>query len=222
MKFSHIAPVAILGCAAFSANAQNLMNNGSFETPGPGFVLFQGWENYGNVFAADEGELAAQDGTTSAKMFGQFSGAQNDQVLLETVEGINANGFYTLSAYTQHLTADALGSGNLILLQMSFQNAAGSAIETLETVAIDPNTMPADQWNLVEVSGIAPTGTTKIVVALLHLQIDGAAGGASFWDNIQLVEGEGPCTNPADLNGDGILDFFDVSAFLSAFSQGCP
>jgi Immunoglobulin I-set domain/Kelch motif len=26
----------------------------------------------------------------------------------------------------------------------------------------------------------------------------------------------------ADLNGDGLLDFFDVSAFLSAFSAGCP
>ncbi len=28
-----------------------------------------------------------------------------------------------------------------------------------------------------------------------------------------------PC--PADLNGDGILDFFDVQAYLSAFSTGC-
>lgn len=222
MKFSYLVPAAILGCATLSAQAQNLMNNGSFETPGPGFVLFQGWENYGNVFAADEGELAAQDGTTSAKMFGQFSGAQNDQVLLETVTGINPNGFYTLSAYTQHLSADALGAGNLVLIQMTFQNAAGTGIETVETVAIDPSSMPADQWNLVEVSGIAPVGTTKILVALLHLQIDGVAGGASFWDNIQLVEGDGPCTNPADLNGDGVLNFFDISLFIQAFGQGCP
>ena len=29
-------------------------------------------------------------------------------------------------------------------------------------------------------------------------------------------------TCPADLTDDGMLNFFDVSAFLSAFSQGCP
>ena len=26
----------------------------------------------------------------------------------------------------------------------------------------------------------------------------------------------------ADLNGDGVLNFFDVSVFLSSFSAGCP
>jgi len=26
----------------------------------------------------------------------------------------------------------------------------------------------------------------------------------------------------ADINGDGSYDFFDVSAFLSAFAAGCP
>jgi predicted outer membrane repeat protein len=33
-------------------------------------------------------------------------------------------------------------------------------------------------------------------------------------------EYENPCV--PDLNGDGVLDFFDVSAFLAAFSAGCP
>ena len=29
--------------------------------------------------------------------------------------------------------------------------------------------------------------------------------------------------NPeADFNGDGLFDFFDVSAFLNAYNQGCP
>ena len=32
--------------------------------------------------------------------------------------------------------------------------------------------------------------------------------------------GGGDC--PADLTGDGVLNFFDVSAFLSAFNMGCP
>jgi hypothetical protein len=31
---------------------------------------------------------------------------------------------------------------------------------------------------------------------------------------------ENPATCPADLTGDGVLNFFDVSAFLAAFSNG--
>lgn len=31
-----------------------------------------------------------------------------------------------------------------------------------------------------------------------------------------------PSDCPADLNGDGVLNFFDVSAFLTAFNAGCP
>lgn len=34
------------------------------------------------------------------------------------------------------------------------------------------------------------------------------------------VGGDVPC--PADMNGDGTLDFFDVSEFLSQFGAGCP
>ncbi len=37
---------------------------------------------------------------------------------------------------------------------------------------------------------------------------------------IEVVSGVAAC--PADLNGDGNLNFFDVSAFLSAFSAGDP
>lgn len=221
MKLSILLP-ALLGCAAFTANAQNLLTNGSFETPGPGFVLFEDWQNFGNVFENDPGENTAQDGAVSAKMFGQFSGAQNDQVLLQTVTGISESQVYNLSAYTQHLSTDAVAEGNLILLQMVFQDSTGGNLEVIETVAIDPAATPVDTWGLVEVSGIAPTGTSQILVALLHLQLDGAAGGASHWDNVVLEAGEEVCTNPADLNGDGELNFFDVSLFLQAFSEGCP
>jgi len=213
---------ALLGCASLGAQAQNLLLNSSFETAGPGFVLFEDWQNFGNVFADDSVEVIAQDGTTSAKMFGQFSGAQNDQVLLQTVTGISEGQLYTLDGYALHNTGDEVAEGNLILLQLNFQDSAGNGLESIDTVAIDPLSTPTDVWNLVEVSGIAPPGTTQILVALLHLQIDGAAGGASFWDNISLVEGEAPCTNPADMNHDGVLNFFDVSAFLQAFAEGCP
>ena len=221
MKFHKLIP-AIVGCIAMTAQAQNLLSNPSFETPGPGFVLFQDWENFGNVFDDVSVEFTAQDGTTSAKMFGQFSSSQNDQVLLQTVTSVVVGMQYTLSAYAAHLTGDEVQTGNIVLLQLNFQDSAGNNLEQVQTDAIVPGQTPPDQWNQVEVSGIAPAGTTQILVALLHLQIDGVAGGASFWDNISLVEGDAPCTNPADFNHDGIIDFFDVQAFLNAFAKGCP
>jgi hypothetical protein len=215
-----IAIAAVLGCAG-AAQAQNLVQNPSFETPGPGFVLWEHWENYGNVFEDASVEVAAQDGLVSAKMFGQFSGSQNDQVLLQTVTGITAGQQYTLGAYTLHNVGDEVAAGNLILLQLNFQNANGDGLESQEVEAIVPGVTPAGEWHLSEVSGIAPPGTTQVLIALLHLQLDGAAGGASFWDNVSLTEGDAPCSNPADFNHDGVLDFFDVQAFLNAFSQGC-
>jgi hypothetical protein len=213
---------ALLAAMAAGANAQNLVTNGSFETPGPGFILFSGWENYNNVFADASVEVAAQDGTTSAKMYGQFGGVQSDQVLLNYVEGIAENTQYTLSAYALHNSFDAVQPGNLVLLQLNFQNSAGATIQAVQTEAIVPNSTPTDQWNLAEVTGISPPGTVRILVALLHLQLDGAAAGATFWDNVELVEGGTVCTNPADFNGDGVLNFFDVSIFLQQFNQGCP
>lgn len=221
---------SMIGAAALSlavgsalAGGPNLVTNGSFETPGPGFVLFQGWQNFGgNVFADASVEVPAHDGTTSVKMFGEFTGSQNDQVLVQTVTGITPGTTYKLSAQAWHNSFDAIQPGNLVLLQMVFQTAGGAALEAPEIVALSPTT-PTDQWNLVELTGIAPPNTAQILVALLHLQLDGAATGATFWDSVSLVEVEDTgCDNPADYNKDGILDFFDILAFLADFSAGCP
>ena len=213
---------------ASQASAQNLMTNGSFEDAGPGFVLFAGWENYGNIFVDEGGvEVAAQEGMDSAKMFGASDGSQSDQVLLQTVEGISAGAQYTLSGYVWENSADQLGDENIIILQMSFQDGSGNTIEMVETNMFDPATDPSDQWIYGDVSGIAPAGTEQILVAVLHIQLGADAGfpvqggGASFWDNIQLIEGDAPCSNPADYDGNGVLDFFDLSAFLADFGLGC-
>jgi len=221
---------AALGLSALSANAQNLMQNGSFEIPGPGFLLLEDWINFGNVFTDIGGvEVLAQDGTTAVKMFGASSGSQSDQVLLQTVGGITPGEQYTLSGYVLNPLVDALGDENIILFQMNFQDAGGNNIEQPEVVGFDNASDPFDTWIESSVSGIAPPGTSQITVALLHIQLGADAGfptqggGATFWDNVTLVEGgDVPCSNPADFNNDGVLDFFDISAFLQEFSAGCP
>ena len=218
--------VGALACLTGSVQAQNLLANGSFETPGPGFVEFASWINFGNIFTADSGEVVAQDGAVSAKMFGASSGGQSDQVLTQNVAA-TAGELYTLTTYVQNLSSDALGNENIILAQMVFRNAGGDALEVVEDDAIDPMTDPLDTWVMTELSAVAPAGTVSIDVFLLHIQLGAdqgfptQGGGASFWDNVSLTTGDAPCTNPADINGDGELNFFDVSAFLTAYSQGC-
>jgi len=219
--------LATMAALAANASAQTL-NNGSFEIDGPGFVIFEDWQNFGNVFAADSGETAPLDGVQMAKMFGASNGDQSDQVLLQQVTGLTEGTLYTLSANVKNITGDALGDENVILIQIQFQDAAGDPIETLETDAYEVGVDPLDTWVMSEVSGIAPTGTTQAQIALLHIQLGTEAGfptqggGASFWDDVQFSGGEPPCMNPADLNGDGETSFVDVGLFLNAFSEGCP
>lgn len=218
---------AALGLAAMGANAQNLLNNGSFEVPGPGFLLFDSYQNFGNVFADASIEVPALDGTTSAKMFGATSGLQSDQVLLQDVPGIVAGNVYTLSGSIWNPSGDEIGPENIIIFQMNFRDASGASIEIAE-VQVDFMNEPLDTWNAQEVMAIAPAGSDSMTVALLHIQLGDdqgqpvQLGGASFWDNIMLVEGEDmSCNNPADFNNDGALNFLDISAFLNAFGQGC-
>lgn len=228
MKFSTIVPAVALAMMPAAAFGQNLMSNSSFEVDGPGFILFQDWQNFGEVYKADSGEIIAQDGSFTAKMFGPSIGSQADQVLLQDVTGLNEGELYTLSGYVQHQSIAPLGAENVILMQMNFRDAGGVSLEVVETPALTPGSSPTDEWIYSEISGIAPAGTVSMTIALLHIQLGTDAGfptqggGATFWDNFSLVEGDAPCQNRADFNGDGVLDIFDVFAFLDEFNQGCP
>lgn len=223
MKSFIIGALAAVTC---STQAQNLLENGSFEDSGPGFVAFSDWANFGNVFQADNGEIVAQDGDFTAKMFGASSGDQSDQVLTQNVPAA-AGAAYTLTTYCQNLSSDPLGTENIILGQLVFRDDLGNALEVVEAPAIDPAADPFDTWVMMQLFAEAPSGTTNVDVFLLHIQLGADAGfpnqggGASFWDNVSLTTGDAPCTNPADLNGDGELNFFDVSAFLTAYNEGC-
>lgn len=47
-------------------------------------------------------------------------------------------------------------------------------------------------------------------------------GVLDFFDVSAFLSAFGSMDLTADFNGDGVLDFFDVSAFLTAFGAGCP
>ena len=50
----------------------------------------------------------------------------------------------------------------------------------------------------------------------------GLLGMSHFAVIVRNVDGPPAEPCPGDLNGDGTLDFFDVSVFISLFNQGCP
>ncbi len=52
--------------------------------------------------------------------------------------------------------------------------------------------------------------------------INGYSDGAVTYGARLVTELEPEACSPADLNQDGIVDFFDISIFIQLFMQGCP
>ena len=100
---------------------------------------------------------------------------------------------------------------------------AGSTWTALETVGVnDPESNGGwfvKQFALSDVAGFTPNTQFRIRFIAEDI-INGSIVEAGV-DAVTLRVID--CSScPADLTGDGILDFFDVSAFLSAFSAGNP
>ena len=82
------------------------------------------------------------------------------------------------------------------------------------------------------IQGFDQISPTQFVEISSHLYtLDPATGAAtdlgvveadSTWDAVTIVIDEGQPACPADLTGDGELNFFDVSAFLNAFAANDP
>ena len=78
-------------------------------------------------------------------------------------------------------------------------------------------TDPAGGGMVVFDASVLPTTTLGLVSAVVT--VDASASGLGIAE-VALVANIVPRSCPADLNGDGLLDFFDVSAFLDLFSDG--
>jgi hypothetical protein len=68
-------------------------------------------------------------------------------------------------------------------------------------------------------NSISDTDTITVIDCLPDLNNDGAL---NFFDVSAFLSAFGAMDPIADFNNDGQFNFFDVSAFLSAFSAGCP
>ena len=95
-----------------------------------------------------------------------------------------------------------------------------------------------DEIDIIGVYAVSPDGSTFIadyfnsrsgLVGSVILRLPRACvadlnddGTLDFFDVSAFLGLYQSQDSAADLNGDGVHDFFDVSAFLSAYNAGCP
>lgn len=223
---------AALAAAAVCTPAmgQNLLGNGSFEDAGVGFDEFDVWSIFGNVFADNSDEVAAQDGVRCAKMFGGFfgPGIQSDTGCFQDGVAVTAGTEYRLSCYTQMLASDPmkladfnepLGNfGHLPLLIVDFKDAGGAGVGSAEVVAFVIDTDPTDTWVYKELTAVAPPAAVSCQVTPLLIQW-GEDPGSLFWDNVvfeEVVDDACFC----DCDGNDVLNVDDIDCFVAGFLGG--
>lgn len=102
-----------------------------------------------------------------------------------------------------------------MLVELSNDN--GNSWTTLETVTENANQWVEKRFRIADT--ILPTDQMRLRFVASDL-LNGSIVEAGV-DDLR-IEAVGCTTNPADLNGDGNLDFFDISLFLSALSTQDP
>ncbi len=100
----------------------------------------------------------------------------------------------------------------------------GDTITVSSTLPID-STLPLIDSNGNELGTVTTTGTATIVavgtVPGCEADLNGD-GELNFFDVSAFLGAFAAMDPAADINGDGLYNFFDVSAFLAAFAAGCP
>jgi len=122
--------------------------------------------------------------------------------------------------------------GPIDLNGMGNGDGYGTMFYSIDDVSLDGQTLYM-QWLVADpnaVGGFARSGVAEVtpfcsmtgscaVVCQADLNGDGAL---NFFDVSAFLSAFNASDLVADFNGDGSLNFFDVSAFLNAFADGCP
>jgi len=192
----------LLGAAASTAPAQNLLANPGFEEV---CTSASGWSDFGNV---DVINYYLTSGARSIKMYGTFCGAGPcysgiyQDVPASAGQRWKASG-NVFSPCWDRLRPIATG-GTQAFVQMDFVDAGGVIIngpQEFTSVRQDESTVPGGNatCNLGEpypqplavyretAFSTAPTGTAAVRITLLVEQTNNV-GGAAWWDDAALVE----------------------------------
>jgi hypothetical protein len=192
-----IAALLVVGGAAQA----NSLGNASFETPdasggdvggaGAPWFSFNNTSTSSNLFrpGGDFQNPGALDGTQVLKQFGVDGGAGQAVAASE-------GELWEASVFAINWSGDEFN--NLALLQLAFlddsDSVIGAPVETFcdtlgnQACLLTPQDgAEASDWTQISVSGIAPAGTAKAQILLLHILTDGTPNsGSIFWDDASL------------------------------------
>lgn len=192
----HVALAAALTAAPASL-AQNLLENGSFETldgPAP-FGLPTAWILDAAAGSASSpvrtGDLSLRLDAVSSL---QGSASQSDPGVGGPLISATAGETYTFRAYAQNLSANTInGTGHVAGMTLAFYDAGGFTIDSHEFIFFDGALLnPVDTWVEGELSALAPSGTAAVGVALfLHVDDSFLSQGTVYFDDASLVPAPG-------------------------------
>ncbi len=201
----------------------NLLADPSFELfSGPGPNGTGGWTLFNNAFY-ETTEVAPQDGFTTVKVYGPFTGGPNASGMFQNVAALPGDEF-SASIFAHSPSGDSiLGNQNYTNVTLQFVNAGGSVIGSVnfspgtnqrDTPIFDgrdPN-MIQNEWVNYAVDAVAPAGTAYVRFNAFFIQLANQ-GGAVFFDSPSLVKlTDATPSVPGDFDGDGDVDGRD---FLS-------
>lgn len=179
------------------------------------------WPTFGNVIdnvISDWG--TPLDGQRSLKMFGQFNSEENYSGAFQNL-AISGGERFTAGAHTLTRSEDSIaGTGNTAIMKVEFYSQAGAAYGSsffageIEMVVAD-GSLPEDAWLYSELTGIAPGNAVEARVTLLFQQPASNPGGAVFIDSVTFEI----ASCPADITGEGVLNFFDVATFVGLYTE---
>lgn len=206
----------LAGCLLLLASApltQAQLLNPSFETAGSAGAVFGNWIDFGNGGNISRATEAVRTGTFSAKMFGQFTGDFNVSGFFQD-RPTQRDQVWDASAYFQHLTGDALGTGNSVVMNVEFRASNGDLLEFWSVDAITPTT-PRDVFIQRDVQAVAPDDAVVARIVFLFLQPD-LFPGAGHIDDASLTS----TSTSSGLINPGFEDFGGFGAAQTARGWG--
>ena len=203
----------------------NLLLDSSFENQLQSTGGINGWQLFNNA-SYDTTEVAAQDGSTSLKVFGPFSGGANASGAFQNVTAAPGQEFEG-SVWAHAPSFDAIkGNQNYTALTLQFCNAANQVIGSVnfspgtnqkETPIYDGRDplMIENEWVQYSVNGLAPAGTAYARINLFFIQLMNQ-GGAVWFDNAELSRLTSSAPN-ANFDGDNNVDGVDFLTWQRNF-----
>jgi hypothetical protein len=104
-------------------------------------------------------------------------------------------------------------------MKVEFYRQAGATYGSVNflgeaEIVIADGGSPQDTWSYAELSGIAPANAVEARLTFVFQQPASNPGGSVFVDSVTLDV----LTCPADITGDGLLNFFDVAGFVALYT----